>query len=84
MKDLVIDQTEQVPPKTHNLLRLASLANLELNDVQVNFLEELNQFQLQTRYPDEKFELYKIATKEYTSTKIEKLKETHKWLILKL
>ncbi len=84
LKALVIDRTRELPPKTHNLLRLASLAKLELDEFQIGFLEELNQFQMQTRYPDEKFELYKIATKEFTAPKIDKLKEMHKWLMSSL
>ncbi|MEW5841794.1 MAG: hypothetical protein AB1775_00870 [Bacteroidota bacterium] len=42
--------------------------------------EELNQFQLSTRYPDEKFTIHTLATKEFTKVKFEKVKEAHKWL----
>ncbi|MCF6271292.1 MAG: HEPN domain-containing protein [Melioribacteraceae bacterium] len=84
LKAFVTKNTKQIPPKTHNLLRLADLADLELDDEKISFFEQLNQFQMDTRYPDEKFELYKMATKEFTADRIKKLKEIHVWLISKI
>ncbi len=84
LKALVIRVTGSFPPKTHNLLRLAEIAKLDLENDVVNFLEELNQFQMETRYPDEKFSLYKIATKDFTSDKIKKIKEFKEWLMSKI
>jgi len=83
LKALVIRITGLFPPKTHNLLRLAELAKLDLSSSELDFLEALNQFQLETRYPDEKFSLYKIATKDFTSDKI-KNKEFREWLMSKI
>ncbi len=83
-KALVLKVTETIPPKTHNLLRLAELAKLNLTTDDIKFLEELNQFQLETRYPDEKFLLYKTATKEFTDNKIKKVKEFREWLMQKI
>ncbi len=81
LKALVVKASNDFPPKSHNLLRLAEIANITLKDNKVEFLEELNQFQLSTRYPDEKFTIYTLATKEFTEDKLIRVKELHKWLI---
>lgn len=84
LKAFVVEKTETFPPKSHNLVRLAELAEIEITIEQIKLLEELNQFQLDTRYPDEKFSLYKIATKDFTTEKINKVNELRQWLLKKL
>jgi len=80
LKAVVVKNTNDFPPKSHNLLRLAEIASVLLNEERLVFFEELNQFQLSTRYPDEKFTIYTLATKEFTEVRFEKVKEAHKWL----
>lgn len=84
MKAEFVKVKNEVPPKIHNLLRLADLDSLELEDAQVTLLEELNRFHMSARYLDEKFSLYKIATFEFTSVRIGKVKEFHQWLTSKI
>lgn len=84
LKALVVKETNEHPIKTHNLLRLAEVAKIELATSDVQFLEELNQFQLDTRYPDEKFSLYKLATKDFTEERLNKTKKLRSWLISKI
>lgn len=84
LKALVIKITGSFPPKTHNLLRLAELSNLDLTDDKIHFFEELNQFQLETRYPDDKLSIYKIATKDFTFEKINKVRDAREWLMSKI
>ncbi len=80
MKALVVKSTNDFPPTTHNLLRLAELSKLNCDDMTLTILEELSQYQLSTRYPDELFSLHKLATKEFTMAKLEKVKEVFEWL----
>jgi HEPN domain-containing protein len=84
LKAIVVQKTDTFPPKSHNLTRLAELAVLEVTMDQIKLLEELNQFQLDTRYPDEKFSLYNKATKEFTTDRIIKVKELRLWLLNQL
>ena len=72
------------PPKSHNLLRLAELSQIECDNDTLSLLEELSQFQIGTRYPDEMFSVHKLATKEFTTNRLEKVKELSEWLISKL
>ncbi|MBI2418819.1 MAG: HEPN domain-containing protein [Ignavibacteriales bacterium] len=60
------------------------MAALEVSSDQIKLLEELNQFQLDTRYPDVKFQLYKTATKDFTTERINKVSDLREWLLKQL
>lgn len=53
VKAIVTRETGQVPPKTHNLLRLIALSNITLRPEQSAVLRRLNMHQLEGRYPGE-------------------------------
>ncbi len=81
LKAIFVHQNEnKIPPKTHNLVKLAELSSLNLTDEQKIFLDEVNDFNLETRYPDYKHEFYDRCTKEYTDRYFSKIKEYYKWL----
>jgi len=67
-----------IPPNIHNLVKLAELSKIYLDSEQKFFLDKINDFNLQTRYPDYKFEFYKRCTKEFTKEYFDKIKEFHK------
>ncbi len=69
-----------MPPKIHNLRKLASLSNLTLTEDQELFLDRINTFQIEARYAEAKNELYKIATKDFTSDNLKEIKENFLWL----
>jgi len=48
----VTKKTKDVPPRTHNLVRLAEIAGLKLNPEQARFLTRFGVYQLEARYPD--------------------------------
>ena len=84
LKVIVVKVTNDYPPKTHNLLRLAEIVKLELKDEDTQLLQELTQFQLDTRYPDEKFKLYKMATKDFILERFKKTETIKTWLTSKI
>ena len=55
----VKDNSENTPPKIHHLVYLASKTRLAFTEEETNFLNLFNQFQLEGRYPDYKFDLIK-------------------------
>ena len=69
-----------MPPKIHNLVRLAELSKIEIDDEQKFLLDKINDFNIQTRYPDYKLEFYKRCNTEYTNEYLGKIKECYKWL----
>lgn len=52
LKALVCRATSKVPPRIHNLVRLAELAHIEVNERQLDVLAEMNAFNIEGRYPD--------------------------------
>ncbi len=52
LKAHVCSQTGELPPRIHNLIRLAEIAGLELDDEQIRVLAALNEFNLEGRYPE--------------------------------
>jgi HEPN domain-containing protein len=70
MKALWIrDNPSFFPPKTHNILKLLSETRVDLTEDQRIFLFKLNQYQIESRYPEDIEKLYKVTneslTKEY-------------------
>ena len=68
------------PPRIHNLVKLAELSFLKLTDEEKLFLDEVNDFNIATRYPDYKQEFYKICTMDYTEKYFVRIKEFYEWL----
>jgi len=52
LKAHVTRKINDVPPRIHNLVRLAEIADLNLDTEQEQFLREFNVYQLEGRYPD--------------------------------
>ena len=70
----------QLPPKTHNLIKLARYSDISLTDEQEIFLDEVNDFNLEVRYPQYKNEFYKKCTKQFSANYYKKINEMMKWL----
>jgi len=70
----------QLPPKTHNLIKLARHTNIKLTKEQEIFLDEVNDFNLEARYPQYKNEFYKKCTREFSEDYFCKIGEMVKWL----
>ena len=47
----VLNNNNKIPPKTHNLTKLAKISKLKLSAEQILFLDEVNDFNLEVRYP---------------------------------
>ena len=81
IKALVVKQTEDIAPRSHNLIYLSELAKLDFPDDDEIFLGILMKYQLQGRYPDYNPNMPEIIkVKEYL-TKTENLLS---WLQKKL
>lgn len=65
LKALIVRATKDHAPFTHNLVYLAGKLYLEFSKEQINLLEEMNEFNLEARYPDEQMAFYKKANREF-------------------
>ncbi len=70
----------KIPPKIHNLVRLAELSMVKLDDDKKVLLDKINDFNIETRYPEYKNELYKTCTKEFADEYFTKIKELYLWI----
>jgi len=81
LKAIYVDRLQDTPPFTHRLIHLAEKALLELTDEQIELLETITDFNLEARYPDEKFSFKKKCTKRFTENYLKKIEALRKWLL---
>jgi HEPN domain-containing protein len=53
LKALLTEETQKLPPRTHNLIDLAQRAHVALSQGQQDFLGKLNNISVIVRYPDD-------------------------------
>ena len=73
-----------LPPRSHDLVKLADMADLGMDEETLDFLDSVNSFNISTRYPDEKFKFYKMCTKDFTKDNLNRIKEIRNWLLQKI
>jgi len=69
------------PPKIHNLIYLVDAIPLNADEEQRAFLEKMNAFQLEGRYPDYKNTLYKSCDKKFTQETLKQANIIRLWLL---
>jgi|SRR3989338_1639349 len=84
LKAHVVNYTKKEATKIHNLVRLAGEAACDLTARQIDLLAKVNQFNMRTRYPDEKFEFYKLCDKKYTDNYYNDIIDLYKNLCQKI
>jgi HEPN domain-containing protein len=84
LKAIFVKKKEAFPPKTHNLVLLLKELDIEVSEDELDFFEEVNTFNISTRYPDEQLEFYRLCTKQFSMEKFKKIKEKYLWLKEKL
>lgn len=81
LKGHVCRVRRETPPRIHNLVRLARLAEMELTQEQEVFLERMDLFNLVGRYPEEA--LIPVLDKDNAVSLLNKARETIQWLMRK-
>lgn len=80
LKAHYVKTTKNESPHTHNLSDLAKLSKANLLEEELDFLADVNRFNIRTRYPDDKLKFYKACTLEYTKNNLDKIKKLFKKL----
>ena len=75
-----MERTKEVPPRVHQLARLAEHAGLEPGEEQVGFLRELSAYYVQTRYPDEVPVGGGKLTRRESGEVVKKTQEVIRWI----
>ena len=80
LKAVVVARIGKQPPMTHRLAHLAEVAGLELDEQGIDLLETITDFNLEARYPDERFSFRKRCTRRFTEVHMKSIKELRRWL----
>jgi len=80
----VKDNELDFPPKTHNLIRLATQTKLVFHQDELLLLDKMNDFQMEGRYPDYRFLIFKICDRPYTEDLLQKVEKIKQWLLNQL
>ncbi|SNQ60834.1 HEPN domain-containing protein [Candidatus Methanoperedens nitratireducens] len=80
LKGLIIHKNKEAPPKTHNLLYLIEIINLELPEDMYDFVFTLNRVSVLTRYPDNLQRMLNEYNMDKTKEILEKARELLEWL----
>ncbi len=81
LKALICKEIRVFAPRIHNLVRLAETARVRLNSTQIDVLADLNEFNLEGRYPDQ---LISTPTFDEAGILIKHAEEIMKWLTRQL
>ena len=82
LKALYVHKFGLQAPFSHNLLSLAEKCELVTSSSREVVLTEINEYNLESRYPDDKFSLDKLATKKFSELQLKNAKEILKWISL--
>jgi len=80
LKANFVEVNEEFPPFTHNLLKLAKDAQMQITEERKIVLTTITAFNLNTRYDDYKRSFQKQCTPEYTLEWVETIKELRAWI----
>lgn len=77
LKSYVCKTTQNLAPPIHNLVRLAELSGISIDDHLLDLLAEVSPFNIETRYPDM---LVPEPSMEQAMDYLKRIEEVLKWL----
>ena len=80
LKALCVQKLKNHAPPIHNLVRLARVAKIALDEQTEDSFITITAFNIEARYPDFKMSFRKKCTKEYTSSQLDIVKRNFEWL----
>jgi HEPN domain-containing protein len=80
LKALVTEETQRLPPRTHNLIDLAQQGKLNLSQTQRDFIGKINNANIATRYPADLAQLLTQYSAPVARTYLEQTREIITWL----
>ncbi|MEN6575948.1 MAG: HEPN domain-containing protein [Phycisphaerales bacterium] len=81
LKAVIVRRTGGMPPRVHNLLRLAEVADACPDQQQGRFLGELSAYYIQSRYPEEIKAAGATVTRELADDVMKNTEKTVQWLL---
>lgn len=84
LKALVVKETGEQAPFTHNLVKLEEITKLGFSKEFIEFLNQVNDFNIRARYPEQKLAFYKKSTPKYAEENLKRIKNMYKDLLVLL
>lgn len=84
LKALFVKNNQKHAPYTHSLTFLAEKSGSEISEKLMDKLAEFTEFNIETRYPDERKDFYQKCTAQFTKEKLGEIEEVYQWLRQKL
>lgn len=84
LKAIYVEKNGEHAPYIHNLLRLAEISGIKLNDAHKDLLIKITTFNVESRYPDEKRSFRKKCTRDFTINALNQIEDVYKWLKSKI
>ena len=75
LKAIVCEETDKVPPKTHDLIYLANLGKIKLSSNLLDFVGMINNAGIVTRYPEDLSELIHSYPEEIAKQYLDRILE---------
>ncbi|GAI27743.1 unnamed protein product [marine sediment metagenome] len=80
LKAITTEITQKISPKSHNLIYLLKLGNIQLPPELFNFIAKINNVSIITRYPEDFSKILEAYPKGVAEEYLSKTKEIHKCL----
>jgi HEPN domain-containing protein len=80
LKACFVKRKENHASFTHNLYRLAELAELEISEEYADWLLTITTFNINARYDDYKKEFYNMCTADFAKQWIDNIKNLQQWI----
>jgi HEPN domain-containing protein len=84
LKAIVVKNINAHAPFTHDLRRLAKLAEMDIDDDFRRILDTVTTFNLNVRYDDYKQDFYNKCTADYAAKWISNIEKVREWIKIKL
>ena len=80
LKAVYARNLKEVPPRTHQLVRIAEEAREDLSEEQKDFMRELSAYYIQSRYPGEMEDMEVCISEDLANRVLERTQELLQWL----
>jgi HEPN domain-containing protein len=82
LKAKIVGLTGELPPRIHNLIKLAEKGGIHLSTEQSLLFRDLSGYYVKTRYPEEIQAMGSALTREIVTDYFRKTEEALQWLLL--
>lgn len=80
VKAIVYEETEKLPPKSHDLIYISNIAKIQFPENLLDFIGKINNASIVTRYPEDLSKVISAYPKDVAGEYLDKTKEVRNWL----